>query len=153
MSTRKDGLSIADLNRTVRRIIAAHGVEVAGGNARVLHLQRRDGSADVAGALDGYGFTLARSLSVHGLTLRGRRGVVLVDLLQCDATDKVADLAELVAERDERDARAEWREARDRGEDPPGRSAGERGVEVASETCRWAFTQTAARLRSWLAAP
>lgn len=150
MSTRKDGLSIATVGRTVRRILDAHGVEVCGGNRRVLYLQRLDGAPDVGAALDGYGFTLTETLGVHGFTLRRRRGVTLVDLLQCDTGDRVVDLAEQVADRDDRDARAEWLEASDRGERPPGRSAEERGLDVGNETHRWALTQTAAYLQRWL---
>ena len=152
MSTRKDGLSLRTVFRTVSYILDKYGVECCGGNQRVLHLQRRDGNPDVGNALNRDGISLKQALALHGLTIWERAGCAVVDLLECPVGGTSAQIAERVAAREEREARAEWLEAVGRGEEPVGRSADERGEEVGDEAYRWACTQTSVRLRHWLEA-
>jgi hypothetical protein len=150
MSTRKDGLSLSAVNRTVRHVLHAYGVDVVGGNRRVLHLRRRDGAADAATAADRCGCQLGHTLALHGFAIRTRDGVQLVDLLQCDDDARSTDLAEQVAARIEHEARQDWRDREAAGERPPGRSASEYATDQSNEAYRWAVHETAPRLRNWL---
>ena len=156
MSTRRDGLSLTAVRRTVLYILDRHGVGVTGGNARVLHLSQRDSARSFGpvALLVKYGLTLEATLQIHGFTIRERRGALLVDLLQCDACAGVGErfeLAEQIARQMGSWARTDWQDRHEAGEDPPGRSAGEYASEKADETYRWALGETTPRLRSLLA--
>jgi len=110
MSTRKDGLLISAVGRTVTYLAVTHGCRIIGGNKRVLHIARKDGEPDVAGARGRHGTELGKVLCAHGLTLRSRRGVNVVDLLEC-SSDATAEthrrLCERAARADECEERAD----------------------------------------------
>jgi hypothetical protein len=147
MSTRKDGLSIAAAGQTVRYLLDGAAVEVCGGNARHLHVRRRDGQLDPGAATGRYGLSLDNQLALHGFRIARHGADDVIDLLECDGDlaehRMLAGALELQAARD---ARAEWTwypGAPTAGAELAGRSAGDQERE-------WCAVQTVAFLRDRL---